>query len=258
MDFKQSKAFLDTLFSRFMSFRSDNPSGQFRPFQMPVEQFKAAPDMTREALGDAALDTVWGVLAGTPEQGSVSLFTGNTPISENRAMFLCDVLANFDPLLTWAQSYVDQRETGYSIAPLPPADDLPNDPTLWIAIGPGFIGVEHSPHAVAETPQAALERLAQKMANGWLIDEAWPDDKKVFVYDTVFAYARSHPPQPGVAVVPDDQQTLHITGHWTRPNTRNAVRAHADVPLLTEAQSPEMKAALLGVIDTLWQNRDRA
>jgi hypothetical protein len=256
MDFKNAKAVLETMVSRFAGFRADNPTGKFTPFHMPIEQFQKAPELTKEALGDAALDTVWGVIAGTQEQGSVSVFTGNGPLSPDRAAFLCDILGNFDPIMTWALSYVDQRETGYSVAPLPATPENPAQ--RWIAIGPGFRSPDSDPHAVADTPQEAMARLLEKLGNLPLADEAWPDEMRVLAFDTQFSYARSHPDKPGEATVPDDRQTLRITGQWTRPGTRYAVKTHREVPLLTEQDAPEMIAAKRSIIEELWQNRDRA
>ena len=67
------------------------------------------------ALGDAALDTVAGVMVETPSGGAVTLFTGNSPGARERAGFLADMLTNFQTFYSWMKAYLDIRQNGFTI-----------------------------------------------------------------------------------------------------------------------------------------------
>lgn len=261
MDFNQNNAGLDALLARYQAFTQGNPNARFSPFHMPIEQFQRAPELTKEHLGDKALDTVAGVLSGEGEDGVVTLFTGNSPGSPERAAFLVDILSNFHTFYAWMKAYLDIRQNGFTVTYRPDIDEgtgTPLNTGSFLAIGPGFQSLAESPYAVADTAERALSLLMAKFANVHLISDDWDSERRQFTYDVEWTFARSHPDKPGEAVVPDDQQQLVVTGRWIKPGTRLAVKTHRKVPLDTAEGSEAMIAVKREIIDDLWANRERA
>lgn len=258
MDFHKNNVALDKLMQGYGPFLSGNPTGQFHAIFTPPDQAAAAYDLTKQALGDKALDDVHGVLAGVgQEDGVMCLFTGNAPSSPARASFLANLLQNFPTFYGWMKAYLDIRQNGYTIAHNKGDPDT-GTPESYLAIGPGFESVEKSVFAVDGTASGALAALMRKMDNEAIMADEWTDDVRRFAYDVEFTYARSHPDTPGVATVPDEHQQLNITGLWRKPNTRRAVRHMIGVPLQTDLNSPAGVAAKQAIVVNLWENRDRA
>jgi len=251
MNFQQNNAGLDSLIQRFQSFKAENPGGKFSTFHMPIEQFQKAPELTKAALGDKALDTVSGVLSGEGEAGAVSLFTGNGPSSPERASFIVDILSNFETFYAWMKAYLDIRQNGFTVTYRPDTGEQgePLNTGSFLAIGPGFTSLAESPYAVADTADGALVALLAKFANEHLVMEDTTDEQRQFIYDMEWTFERA-----GTNV--GDQ--MRVTGRWIKPGTRLAVKSHRHVSLDTAEGSQEMIDAKRAIIDELWDNRERA
>lgn len=165
MDFRQNNAGLDQLLSRFQAFTEGNPTGIFKSIHTPIDKYQQSPLLTKEALGDAALDTVAGVMVETPSGGAVTLFTGNSPGAKERAGFLADMLTNFQTFYSWMKAYLDIRQNGFTITYRPDTDEhgTPLNTGSFLAIGPGFLSVEESPYAVHASAEGALSALLTEM-----------------------------------------------------------------------------------------------
>ncbi len=165
MDFRQNNAGLDQLLERFKAFTGGNPTGIFKSIHTPIDKYQQSPILTKEALGDAALDTMAGVMVETPSGGAVTLFTGNSPGARERAGFLADMLTNFQTFYSWMKAYLDIRQNGFTITYRPDFDDsgTPLNTGSFLAIGPGFLSLGESPYAVAESAEGALSALLAEM-----------------------------------------------------------------------------------------------
>lgn len=165
MDFRQNNAGLDQLLTRFGAFTEGNPNGIFKSMHTPIDKYQQSPILTQEALGDTALDTVAGVMVETPSGGAITLFTGNSPGAKERAGFLADMLTNFQTFYSWMKAYLDIRQNGFIITYRPDTDEggTPLNTGTFLAIGPGFLSLDESPYAVAETADGALAALLAEM-----------------------------------------------------------------------------------------------
>lgn len=165
MDFRQNNAGLDALMNAFSAFTKENPDAKFETFRTPIDKYQQSPTLTIEALGAAASDTVAGVKTAG-DNGAVTLFTGNSPGSQDRAVFLANILANFPVFYAWMKTYQDIRQNAFTITYRPDLDasGTPLNTGSFLAIGPGFQSLEESPHAVALTADAALTALLAEMA----------------------------------------------------------------------------------------------
>lgn len=163
MDFNRNNAGLDRLFSRFSAFTEGNPSARFAPMHTPIDKYQQSPVLTKDALGAAATDTVAGVMVESNDGGAITLFTGNSPGAVERAGFLADMLTNFQTFYSWMKTYLDIRENGYSITgrPVLGENGEPTGDMEYLAIGPGFVSLEESPHVFASTPSSALSLLLE-------------------------------------------------------------------------------------------------
>lgn len=157
MNFQSNIAGLDNLLSQFAAFiGTDNPGSRFAPIRVSIDNFKKSPDLTKEQLGDEALDEVSGVACGSPTTGAITLYTGNTPGSAQRAAFLADMLTNFPVFHAWMRAYIDTRESGFIVS-------RNSETGEFLAIGPGFQSLEESPHAVHATPEGAFQGLLAQL-----------------------------------------------------------------------------------------------
>lgn len=252
MDFKNNSDALDRLFGQHTAFTGkDNPNSRFVPIRVPIENFQKAPQLTKDALGDDALDEVAGVMGGDTGSGVVSLFTGNSPGAVDRAEFLSDLLSNFPTFYSWMKAYIDIRETGFIIT-------HSSETNEYLAIGPGFQSLDESAYAVHENAAEAFRLLNLKLENEIILHCEWTSEQTQFARDVTWSYTRSHPDQPGVAIVPDSEQKLLVTGRWTKPGTRYAVSDNERVSLDAAPDSTAMILAKQLIVEQLWESRERA
>lgn len=157
MNFQSNIAGLDNLREQFAAFVGlDNPNSRFTPIRVSVENYKKAPDLTKQQLGDDALSEVSGVMSGTTEDGVITLYTGNSPGSVQRAAFLSDILTNFPIFYAWMMAYLNVRDSGFIVSQSTETGE-------YLAIGPGFQSLAESPHGIHETPAGALAGLIAQL-----------------------------------------------------------------------------------------------
>ena len=153
---------LEGLMEKYFVFMRGNPEATFPIFSMPYTEAAKAGQMTKDALGDEALDNTFGVKAGD----FVSFFTGNAPSSPERAEFLSSVLTNWTTFYGWMQNYLAQQESGYNIIFHPGArieSGEQIEPDGWLAVGPGFFPECGQPIGYGASPSEALSDLHSKM-----------------------------------------------------------------------------------------------